>query len=57
MDTLYNKLFSDHVFYSSFYAFVDETSPIHVAKEALQLYQNQFTARWEGLMGDDHVPR
>ncbi|XP_072177207.1 cilia- and flagella-associated protein 46-like [Diadema setosum] len=34
----------------------EEYSPIRVAKEALQLYMSQFTARWEGLMGDDHVP-
>ncbi|XP_041476710.1 cilia- and flagella-associated protein 46-like isoform X5 [Lytechinus variegatus] len=34
----------------------DVNSPVHVTKEALQLYQTQFTARWEGLLGDDHIP-
>ena len=37
--------------------FSDANSPVHVTKEALQLYQTQFTARWEGLIGDDHIPR
>lgn len=35
----------------------DDNSPIKVTQDALTVYQNQFTARWEGIMGDDHVPR
>ncbi|XP_071827819.1 cilia- and flagella-associated protein 46-like isoform X3 [Apostichopus japonicus] len=34
----------------------DDNSPIKVTQDALTVYQNQFTARWEGIMGDDHVP-
>ena len=37
--------------------FPEATHPIFEMQEALKLYNNQFTARWEGIQGSDHVPR
>ncbi|XP_071793797.1 cilia- and flagella-associated protein 46-like isoform X3 [Asterias amurensis] len=34
----------------------EATHPIYEMQEALKLYNNQFTARWEGIQGSDHVP-
>ncbi|XP_022091640.1 cilia- and flagella-associated protein 46-like isoform X3 [Acanthaster planci] len=30
--------------------------PVYELQEALKLYNNQFSARWEGITGSDHVP-
>ena len=39
------------------FLFSEENKPIVVFNKVLELYEQQFTPRWLGVMGDEHAPR